>query len=123
MNPEKNDNVTLAKLCGWTDVNWYEDNSGPGFWNGYPPPTIGVDAKGEWEMKKEKHHKPLPRYCSDLNAVAEVERGLTDEQWIAYTERHLKSQALDMPRRSCCLIGATARQRTIALIQTLTNEP
>lgn len=54
-----------------------------------------------------------PRYCTDLNACHEVEKGLTDD----CTYIHALIQVCGNDRLNCFM--ATARQRTIALILTL----
>lgn len=83
MSPEQQ-RIKIAEACGWTDCNWYEDNAGPGFWNGYPPTVIGVDKSGDWQAVKAQHHKPLPNYTASLDAMAEAEKVLTDEEWVDY---------------------------------------
>jgi hypothetical protein len=97
---EQAQRIAIATACGWTGCNWYDgDNAGPGYWNGYPPTTIGVDENGEWEAKKAKHHKPLPDYLNDLNAMHEAEKVLTGPQWDDYTARldHLSRVACKLP--------------------------
>lgn len=73
-------NTLIAVECGWTDINFYEDNAGPGFWNGYPPVTIGAGKDNEWIAVKAEHHKPLPSYFTDLNACAAMRATLTEEE-------------------------------------------
>lgn len=38
--------VTIARLARWTEIDYYEDNAGPGIWSGCPPPEIGLDSCG-----------------------------------------------------------------------------
>lgn len=73
-------NKSIAELLGWTDVNFYEDNAGPGYWNGYPPSKLGVNKNGEWVVVKESYHKHLPNYFGDLNACVEFEDSLTEKE-------------------------------------------
>lgn len=70
----KHDQIkAIAELDGWTDVNWYDgDNSGPGYWNGYPETKVGVSEAMEWEAQKEKYHKPLPHYLTSYDAIIPV---------------------------------------------------
>lgn len=65
---------------------------------------------------RDGHRYKIPDYCSDLNACAEVEKGLTDEQFYGPYASNLwfliGGSGLER-------IRAKARQRTLALIATL----
>lgn len=70
---------------------------------------------------------PLPQFCTDLNAVAEVERTLTNPQyerfmqdlWVLVNPEQTQRSAAPI-RCERAYLTAPARQRTIALILTLT---
>jgi len=80
MTPEAQ-RIAIADFCGWTDVNFYEDNAGPGFWNGYPPVKLVMDKNGEWDISKACHHTTLPDYLNDLNACAKLCERLAELGW------------------------------------------
>lgn len=110
----------LAELVGWTltEEKFFKVIRAPGeTTTGFCCGKHLTDAEC-WLFEDR-----LPRYTQSLDECARVEAGLTDEQWVVYTERHLLSQALKMPRKSHCLVSASARQRTIALISTLQAKP
>lgn len=77
------------------------------------PPWVGIRENG---MRYR-----LPDYCSSLDEVAKVEAGLTDEQHNRFRHnlRVITSGADIKFMAFRELISATARQRTLALIQTL----
>jgi hypothetical protein len=77
-------NIAIAKFCGWTDINFYEDNAGPGYWNGYPPPTLAIDKSGEWDVSVPKYHKKLPNYVGSLDAMSEARKFLSKSQQETY---------------------------------------
>lgn len=94
----------LAKKDGWVSRDW---------------PTWVMRPDGALVSRAE-----IPRYCQSLDECARVEAGLTDEQWTEYLD-HLyfntfKPGAKDRDRQA---VGASARQRTIALISTLQAKP
>jgi hypothetical protein len=121
-------NVRLAELCGWSAIEDFSNGlmMAPGtFMRGYPP-------KGAIIGKKED----VPRYCSDANAVAaaynqsrwaegtsqfffyEHQKNL----WRVVTGRDEINKDIDYMHSLSMeeVIHAKPRQRTIALILTLT---
>lgn len=81
-----------------------------------------LSDKGEWQNLV--YRGKLPPFCSSLDEVAKVEAGLSEEHRFEYFERYLPAtsgaQTRDQgPLDFALFAGATARQRTIALIQTL----
>ena len=55
---------------------------------------------------------PFPNYCNDLNAIHEAEKGLNDEQWVAYGKELSRLGVFPM-------VHATAHQRAEAFLRTL----
>ena len=94
-------NQAIAEACGWTDIH----DSGPwhnhALW-GYPPMKPGQGGNA---------YKYLLDYCTDLNAMHEAERGLTQAQ----TDEYI-AVLFDATYEACL---ATARQRTEAFLRTL----
>lgn len=116
---------TLYRLLGWTEISFYEDNSGPSFWSGRPPGQVGADKNGEWQWKTVEHRKPLPPM--DANTVAEVRKGLSRDQQHAMIP--VLFELLDIVGEAehgaveitcaCILFDATERLQTIAIIYIL----
>lgn len=75
MTPEKI-RIAMAEACGWTRVEWYEDNSGPPILHGFPPTQVGYSATGDWQAITKEHTSHVPNYPEDLNAVHEAEKTL-----------------------------------------------
>jgi hypothetical protein len=71
--------ITIARLARWTEIEWYEDNAGPGFWSGRPPPEIGLDSKGEWTIKEQKRQH-VPSFSTSYDALRSLEKDLTSEE-------------------------------------------
>lgn len=63
MTPDEQ-RIAIAEACGWTKIHFYEDNAGPGFWSGDPPPKLNA----YWEVIDQRSDR-LPDYLNDLNAV------------------------------------------------------
>lgn len=105
-------NAKVATICGWTEIGWYEDNAGPGFWHGIAPYKLGVDPKGEWEVQRENHSRHLLDYCNSLDAAAEFEKTLSKDvlRYLAYAK--LLTETLG----AYDAILAAARQRAIAFV-------
>ena len=69
MTPEAQ-RIAIAEACGWTDVHLQDD----GHLYGKPP--------------KEHYYSPnVPSYLSDLNAMHEAEKVLTDDQLWMYRRK------------------------------------
>ena len=97
-------NVAIAEACGWTDIH----DSGP--WHnhklwGYPPELQGQGGNA---------YKYMPDYCTDLNAMHEAEKTLTDDQREVFYPRNLGAW-----QRPFNVIYATARHRAEAFLYTL----
>lgn len=105
--------IAIAKSRGWTDIDFYEDNAGPGFWSGYPPDTIGIDKFGEWDLKRAIHRKPLPDYLDDLNAIREV----MEFHWVIRKE--ITRQLIDICQTPEDAIFASPQQLVDALLRAL----
>jgi hypothetical protein len=68
----------------------------------------------------DQHGAPLitpPNYCSDLNAMHEAEKSLTDEQCV-FVRDYLRERLENYPA-SRYIWHATARQRAEAFLRTL----
>lgn len=114
-------NVTLAELVGW---KFWQNKYGT--WVATNPfgAELAVPGTIEQAFDTLAERLGLPRYCSSLDEVAKVEAGLTDEQQAEYVERYLPFYSGAETREQgpidfWKLATATARHRTIALIQTL----
>jgi hypothetical protein len=96
--------IKLAEAGGWTKVHQS--------WTGQKKACIPNDSQ----------ILPLPDYFTDLNAVHELEKVLTDEQWLEYREE-LRTAILGGIRlvSQWCKadLHATAAQRCEALGITL----
>ena len=103
MTPEAQ-RIAIAEACGWTDIRAQK---------------IGNDHDS-WGTKDGQRNR-IPDYLSDLNAMHEAEKVLTDEQWSKYDEelyRTTGSSLLDAARGKK-RNHATAAQRTEAFLRTL----
>ena len=114
-------NVMLAEAAGYTPI---EEPESPGYWCVLHKPTGRTIGYRNGLSKEHAQAVLSPKFCSDLNAVAEVEAKLTDEQ-----HERFRLELSHMIKRTHGLVmskaeyrswfSATARQRTIALILTL----
>jgi hypothetical protein len=84
-------NAAIAEACGWTP-----DNRGLGW------------------LSPHGYYAPEPDYCSDLNAMHEAEKVLTDDQREVFYPRNLGAW-----QRPFNVIYATARQRAEAFLRTV----
>lgn len=113
-------NVRLAELLGWKHVG-RRATIVPDFPTGYPPTASGLVHM-------------VPRYCQSLDACALVEAGLDDSDlWFKWVEnlmdiclqpfaRDWRTEPFLTQQSGWKVIAlATARQRCIALIATLTE--
>lgn len=100
---EQEINEAIAEACGRErnpDGGWYPDNG----------LRVGTQA--------------IPDYCSDLNAMHEAEKVLTEKgvnAWWAYVAHINRNNPT--PFRAESAVHATARQRAEAFIKTLNLEP
>lgn len=108
MNPEKQ-RIKIAEACGWTDIkptgNFLQTPCGSD-----PDPDEGWGS--------------LPDYLNDLNAMHEVEKTLSDEQWREYIVKLARviagakrNEKVSVP--TSILISAIAAQRSEAFLRTL----
>jgi hypothetical protein len=101
---DKQMNQRIAEACGWTEIGECENG---GFrLQGFPP------------NKFEAHRKPIPEFCTDLNAMAEAESEMTRLMWVYFvaklTELTRQPGQCDIPAQ--ILLQATARQRAEAFL-------
>lgn len=87
-------NAFIAEKCGWMHLDTPKDGITRGVYNGSV--------------------KPIPDYCTSLDACHEAEKTLKGDQWIGYVR--LLGEATQEEKGRC---HATAEQRAIALFQTL----
>ena len=104
-------NRAIAEQVGWTDVHFYEDDAGPPIHCGYPP---GI-----------RHYATIPRYSTDLNAMNEAEKTLTDRdaylrelQTVTQTWDHVDADG-DEVDWFWELATATAIERAEAFLRTI----
>lgn len=75
-----------------------------------------------WKRGNKWHYlHDVPNYPLDLNACAEFEKTLTDEEWEAYADHLLWDEGeTGHSNYSACKTGciATARQRCLAFLKT-----
>ncbi len=95
-------NAVIAEFCGWTEVKLAIRGAGGG--TRIPTPYGKPPGK--------KYMADCPDYCSDLNAIAEAEKHLTEEELDAMTPR---IWAAVMNQKYVWQV--TAKQRAMALIE------
>lgn len=94
-------NAAIAEACGWTNVGECENG---GFrLRGFPPDRY------------EAHRKPIPNYCTDLNAMHEAEKVLDSDELF----RGYYLALYDITKSTRCPVHATARQRAEAFLRTI----
>ena len=101
---DKEINHCIAELCGWTEIH------DSGIWHnfkpwGYPPEKPGQGGNS---------YNFLPDYCTDLNAMHEVENRLE-----AKTSMMFGGWLLAICKGKNATWHATARQRAEAFLRTL----
>jgi hypothetical protein len=99
-------NAAIAEACGWTQVGECENG---GFrLRGFPP------------NRSEAHRKPIPQFCTDLNAMHEAEKTLTDDKYHQFTDclYDLEQHRLNQTNKWRWL-SVTAHQRAEAFLRTL----
>lgn len=110
-------NVMLAKCLGWKRLTEAEG------W--------GAQICKTHMLKPDEELIASPsKYCSDLNEVARVEAGLKGQAHSSATTELERTYRDNLAKAIGCswyqsakLIFASARQRTLALISTLTKTP
>jgi hypothetical protein len=96
-------NIAIAKVCGWTQIENANTMAVGGIWKGYPPTH---------QLIGEKEY--IPDYTSDLNEMHKAEK--------CEAMRHLFDDYLSFLEHICGLaypICATASQRAEALLRTV----
>lgn len=95
-------NAVIAKFRGWTEVTLAIRGAG----GGTRTPTPYGKPPGR------RYFAPCPDYCSDLNAIAEAETHLSEEQLFRMNQR-----IWDATMTTKYIWQLTARQRAMALIE------
>jgi hypothetical protein len=102
MTPEKQ-RIAIAEACGWTrngHLSWFH-------------PTHGQQTSKDWDSPE----KALPDYLTDLNAIHEAEKLLTDIEFIRYF-RFIEVMHPEWIKEKT-LIHATAADRAEAFLRTI----
>lgn len=126
MNPSDMTNeqlrVAVAEALGWTDIRPID----PALCD---VQDIGKGIEGRTKLSRDRfadYFCPVPDFPEDLNACHEFESGLRVEVVFDYMVQLVKICALDMYKPDCgalfVIAHATARQRCIALLETLKKE-
>lgn len=102
--------IKVAEACGW--VKQHHTVSGRSVWR-----KNGEFATGGWA---DHWFQELPNYPADLNACAEFEKTLTDEEHLRYRVRlwNVVITEGDETTWDRQFISATARQRCLAFLKT-----
>lgn len=100
-------NRAIAEACGWEEIT-----------DSVAPEEFQRRASG---MLRDKHGnrtplKQIPDYCTDLNAMHEAEKTLTDDQfkWYTYWVEKLMPET-----KYRCYLCATASHRAEAFVRSL----
>lgn len=106
--------VMVAEALNWTDVRMYYGTMEGGTYDG----LIGTTPLGSKRMR-------VPLWTTSLNACAELEAGLTDEEWDRYADALFDIAANESPEvafiniaLSRVYVSASALHRCIALVLT-----
>jgi hypothetical protein len=116
MSPEKQ-RIAIAQACRWKDcdINWLRK------------PALLLGSKptfSDGEIISYLVDQTIPYYPSDLNAMHEAEKVLTQDQMIDYSRHVGKAVTSHLPASRAAwmdfkLINATAAQKSKAFLQTL----
>jgi hypothetical protein len=66
-------NAAIAEACGWTEIGECENG--------------GFRLRGLPSDRFEAHRKPIPNYCTDLNAMHKAEKVLAPKNWDRFSEK------------------------------------
>jgi hypothetical protein len=101
--------IAIAEACGWDDISEPYDTEIE--WTAIPPGGI--------------FREKLPDYLSDLNAMHEAEKRLTEAQWSTYsvTLNEIACRLHGCGNIKTCgyTLAATAAQRAEAFLRTMKN--
>lgn len=112
MSPEAQ-RIAIAEACGYTLIRQSTA------WEVSDPPEDPICLCGEHQVFGGERTEQIPDYLNDLNAMAEAEKALTDDQ-LADMAEALGVDADDAPADSWrLLLRATAAQRAEAMLKTL----
>lgn len=108
MTPEQQ-RIAIAKACGFTDIML------PMGFHQQMSDEKSTQCGGKWRFE-------IPDYLNDLNACHEMEKMLTDRQWVQY-EEEIRTVVLGgirlVSQWTKADIHATAAQKSKAFLQTL----
>ena len=109
-------NLAIAEACGWKWVPHPKHGIG-GYWECGMPGSSGY-RRGDWGSKELG--VDLPDFLTDLNAMAQAEALLSDEQFTDYAHR-LTTLYLAKTKGLSWLgsISATSSERSEMLLRTL----
>jgi hypothetical protein len=129
--PDERLNVMLAEIMGWEAI---EDTDGSRLWHAVNRNNGQIRGYHNGLNKEHTIAVCFPRFCTDLNETAKVEAGIDEATFCNTYIPHLakvcgflahdtfdghKWSDIHSGRRA--VVSAKARQRTIALILTLTK--
>ena len=82
-------NEAVAKVDGWRDIHFYEDDAGPGFWSGVRSLTIEESFTLPLIVRESltKYGKKLPNYTSSYDAIIPLIKNLFSDKGIDEQDR------------------------------------
>lgn len=105
--------IAIAEACGWKECR--KTGSYPGQIQGMPPTTDNQRPAPSPHSDDKRSWYWIPDYLSDLNAMHEAEKALTDDQFFDYLDRLTITAGKALRGLSC----ATAAQRAEAFLRTI----
>lgn len=113
-------NVAVAEFCGWRMVEYPF---------AYPSKDMLVERLGQDVVDQLicYGYERIAQFAADLNAIAEAEKRLTDEQHRLYrshlfTDAYNSGTANTNDEADRRRVSATARQRSVALLRVVKPE-
>lgn len=102
--------IKIAEACGWSQIeNRNTIDAGGGSIYGYPPKNAVIG--------KKEH---LPRFFNDLNAMAEAEKTMSNEDFTEYHRQlYLATKCDDMWAHNRAFISMSAETRAECFGKTL----
>ena len=102
MSPEAQ-RIAIAEACGWREVNH---------------PTTEFEVAQGFHPTRPQGRQRLPDYLTDLNAMHEAEKVLTESQSAEY-QRHLEGSRRFIGAAEFFTYHATAAQRAEAFLRAI----
>lgn len=86
--------IALAEWDGWNSYKCGASSVAPGKWRLVPPNPKQLVAE-LFETREEAFVEYTPDYPSDLNAVHELEKKLTEQQRLFYMRKLIQDESVD----------------------------